>query len=184
MEFRGTLDGAEVRDIFRVSLEIEPEVKSIYVSKRVPSTDGLYNDVYFTVRYTGGDYVFYSVEQEQVASLDTHEIEEPYLAHGVARHLISSLRTWITVTVRNAHGSASLKIEVPPLSTDEAAFATAGISAVPDYNETTEAEVFGLSGAKLGTIAVKDVDLLPRGAYILRIKRENGSITNLKYFSK
>lgn len=112
--FMGELNGEEVRDEYRISLELKPIITELNITKFVKHEETYSYDVYYEVFYKGADKITVSVDEEYGARIIEWVFDEPFRVSGVTPNISSLHGAWIDFTVENEYGKTVETLEFLP----------------------------------------------------------------------
>lgn len=184
--FSGSLNNKTVEDTYRISLELKPKIKKVTILKKESNSPYLSYNVYFTVEYTGSETLKFVVEEEDSPLLLYNYIDEPFLAHGVAKGIASDYYAWIDITASNKYGSDTYTIELEPYISENYSYRTTSNDnpslSIENYDTIL---VYNCNGIPIREIQdYSELDDLPSGMYICNYIKSNKCINRTKYIKK
>lgn len=183
IKFTGMINGEEVSDSYRISLELKPQIKSVTILKKESNTPLNSYNVYYTVEYVGNDELTISIEEDYSSELRTSYVKEPFLAHVVSKNISSNYYAWIDIKVTNKYGSDISTIELSPLE-------SSGIIPVEKLSSDINAEtdrilVHDMEGRLIGDYqSLNELSKLKQGAYILNLYKNDSIVKTAKYLKR
>lgn len=183
--FTGMLNGKEVIDNYRISLELKPYIMNVEITKIENNT--LYDsyNAYYAVEYRGADEITVSVEMEYGTKVPTWYIKEPFRATGIVDHIASPFYAWIDFTVENNYGKDVATIELGPNGTVLNKSKVAAIQKRSN-NECHHINIYDIYGNFIAKVkSLSNLQNLQSGIYILKYyNKDNYCYQTLKHLVK
>lgn len=190
IEFSAYANGMEVRDAYRVSLELKPEIRSVNIiskTSHLAPYESSY-DLDCVVEYVGCNQLLVQLEEEYSSILESQIVNEPFLAHINVETINGSYYAWLDITAQNKYGKDVYTIELPPYPDDSNHLVSNRVRKTVISGVTVDTErieVFNLIGNKIVNLSdLSEIEKLPCGIYILN-KYHSGILVNQsKYIKK
>lgn len=170
-----TVNGKVLKKAFYLSLEVKPFIVSLKINKITPQTANKYfYDLDVSVVYSGTDYLYVTLEQENSMSVRTDYIREPYVAHLHFDGIEKEGRAWVMIELRNKYGSVSETLTIPDQTNPLTIFRPIGgdwqLKPI-DSNKYEYIYVTDLQGKLImQTTDYKLIQTLPKGMYVVNSK--------------
>lgn len=178
--FTGKINGKEVEDIFNLSLELKPRIKTVNIIKKESNAPLDSYNLYYTVEYVGSDHLFIQIEEEYGTGASSKFVYEPFFAHVVSKYIIAPFYNWIDITVENEYGKDIYTIELPPYT--ESNTKTLPINQPEVKSRYAYIEVFDEQGRKITRIEnLNELRMQKQGLYILKFYKDTTCVKTTKY---
>ncbi|MCM1518437.1 MAG: T9SS type A sorting domain-containing protein [Pseudoflavonifractor sp.] len=178
-------DGQEVKDVYRISLELKPRIKKVTILRKEQRKPYASYDLYYTVEYCGASQILTELDEEYSSSLIQQYVREPFLAHVITPYISAPAYAWIDITAENKYGKDTYTIELEPAEefmSGNRIMNTTEISNDSLNENISYLEIYSIAGARISVIKdMEDLKNLRNGIYILNIYGNDGTSKQIKY---
>ena len=179
--FMGVLNGKEVSDNYRVSLELKPIITDIQITDVINEPETHSYDVHYTVYYCGADRILVSVEEEYGARMPIWVFNEPFRVSGVADKIASLHHAWLDFIAENKYGRTMETVVFGPngsiieSSLEKRLYSRYDNADAWNYDYVKIYDIFG----NLLSVEPKGVSInnLSKGLYVLKFYDQNDICT-------
>lgn len=180
------IQGRIYKKYFNLYLEKKPAFISVKIDAINPDADGDFYDLDVTVIYNGADRLYFEFEQEFSSTVWVDFIREPYLTHLHFDGVYMRGMAWLDLEIANKYGTTTYAIELPRQNTNSISQRLSD-NRLKDFNKKNGIEylVYNIQGQQvLQTKEYRNVELLPKSVYILKTKKNDGSVHTNKILIK
>lgn len=189
VNFTANSNGVAVKDTYRVSLEVKPQIKRVnIIRKESNANSGTYN-VYYTVEFYGAKDIMIDLLESNRPIWISQIATGPFFANVVTKNIAKYYKAWLEISAKNKYGKVEHTEELPPFVEDGAlSTTTIGLGNLKDIMDSDiySIDIYNIiTGAKIKTVSTLDeLETLENGLYTVTVYDNDGNANQYKYLRK